>query len=265
MPEISIIMATYNCEETLRRAIDSILAQTFTDWEFVICDDCSTDGTFAILQDYQRRFPEKFVILRNEVNSKLPFSLNHCLKNARGKFIARMDGDDLSCPERLARQREFLLEHPELQVCGTSMMRFDENGEYDLYQAVRHPDRFTLLHQVPFCHATILMRKEAYDALGGYVVSPRTERGQDLDLWFRFYAAGYAGDNLEEPLYKVCEDRAAIRRRKFKYSVYVAQTRRLGFKLLNYPKRYWYLIYTPILSFFVPRWIKLLRQQRKRQ
>ena len=73
MVKVSIIMATYNCEDTLGKSIDSILAQTFTDWEFVICDDCSTDGTYAILQQYKHDYPDKFVILRNKTNSKQYF------------------------------------------------------------------------------------------------------------------------------------------------------------------------------------------------
>ena len=255
-------MATYNCETSVAKAIDSVLAQTFTDWEFVICDDCSTDGTWDILKDYSRRLPDKFVLLRNERNSKLPFSLNHCLQHASGELIARMDGDDISLPERFERQVDYLACHPEYAVVGTSMTRFDEKGEYDKYEAVKDPDRFSLLTQVPFCHATIMMRKSVYEALGGYVVSRRTERGQDLDLWFRFYAKGFSGNNLSDSLYKVCEDRAAIRRRKFKYDLYMTQTRFMGFHMLHYP--WWYYPYAlkPIISHFVPRWLKLRLRRR---
>lgn len=85
MPTVSIIMATYNCEKTLRRSIDSILNQTYTDWEFLICDDCSTDSTLDILREYQKKYGEKIIVLKNEKNSKLSFSLNHCLKYAKRK------------------------------------------------------------------------------------------------------------------------------------------------------------------------------------
>ena len=251
-------MATYNCADTLARALDSILAQTFTDWEFVICDDCSTDGTYSILLNYQRNHPGKFRILKNDQNSKLAFSLNRCLGEASGEFIARMDGDDISMPERLEKQVAYLDSHPEHAVVGTSMMRFDDHGDYAILQAVRYPCRDTLLTQVPFCHATIMMRKSAYDALGGYVVSKRTERGQDLDLWFRFFAKGFSGNNLDDVLYKVCEDRAALKRRKFKYDLYMTQTRYLGFRLLHFAWWKYPLVLKPIVSFFTPRQLKLL-------
>lgn len=263
MAEISIIMATYNCEKFVSNAIESILSQMFTDWEFVICDDCSTDNTYQILQSYKKKYPDKFVLLRNASNSKLPFSLNQCLKHASGKYIARMDADDISLPERLQKQWTFLEEHPACSVVGTSMVRFDDSGDYDTYYAVKNPNKETLLREVPHCHATILMRKNAYDMLNGYVVSKRTERGQDLDLWFRFYASGLQGANLQEALYRVCEDRAAIKRRKFKYALYATQTKIKGFRLIGFPK--WKFLYAlqPIISYIVPRSLKLRVRQKK--
>ena len=265
MPRISVVMAVYNCSDTLPRAIDSILFQSYQDWELVICDDCSTDGTSDILEKYQRCYPEKIIVVKNNQNSKLPFSLNRCLKASSGEYIARMDGDDVSMPERLEKQLAFLDQHPEYAVVGTSMVRFDNRGDYDIYEAVRNPDKFTLLTQVPFCHATILMRKSVFDMLGGYVVSQRTERGQDLDLWFRFFAKGFKGNNMPEALYKVCEDRNAIRLRKFKYDLYLTQTRFLGFKLLHFPWWSYPLVLKPLVSFFTPRWLKLVLRRRAKR
>lgn len=263
VPTVSVIMATYNCEQTIKCAINSIINQTYKDWELVVCDDCSTDSTYQILEEYQQIYQGKVIIVRNDINSKLPYSLNHCLKYASGKYIARMDGDDISVPERLERQVEFLDKHPEESVVGTSMIRFDETGDYGVYEAEKSPDRYTLLHGVPFCHATIMMRKEAYDSLNGYTVSKRTERGQDVDLWFRFFAKGYSGKNIMEPLYKVCEDRAAIKRRKLKYSLYMTHTRLLGFKMLNYPVRKYIYAFLPIISFLLPRKLKILIRNNK--
>ena len=261
MPKVSVIMAVYNCEKTIKESIDSILSQTYTDWEFIICDDCSSDSTYGIVREYETRYPGKIILIQNNQNSKLPYSLNHCLKFVHGEYVARMDGDDISTPDRLEKQVAFLDDHPELAVCGTDMMRFDENGEYSLYHSVVNPNKYTLLHEVPYCHATIMMRAEAYRALNGYTVSPRTVRGQDVDLWFRFYAAGFQGDNIHEALYKVREDQAAIRRAGIRSACYVAQTRAIGFRMLNYPKRKYYLVLLPIISEFVPRKIKLLRRE----
>ena len=106
--KISIIMSVYNCEETIRESIDSILAQTYTEWEFVICNDCSTDGTQEILDDYKQRFPERFILIRNQTNMRLAYSLNQCLQYVTGYFVARMDGDDYCAPDRFEKQIRFL-------------------------------------------------------------------------------------------------------------------------------------------------------------
>lgn len=252
MPTVSIIMATYNCEDTLRRAIDSILNQTYKDWEFIICDDCSSDNTYDILQEYQSKYPDKFVILKNQVNSKLPYSLNRCLEVAKGTLIARMDGDDESCPERLERQVDFLNNNHEYSMVGTAMTPFDEHGQKPIRYAKEIPEARDMLRRSPFFHATILMRKEAYDRVGGYTVSKRTVRAQDYDMWFRFFALGMRGYNLQEALYLVLEDTNAIKRRTLKTRCYEVQTKIKGYRLLHYP---WYLYvfaFKPIFAALTP-------------
>lgn len=252
MPRVSVIMATYNCSDTLRQSIDSILGQTYTDWEFVICDDCSTDATYNILSEYAERYPDKFVIIKNEKNSKLAFSLNHCLKYAKGEYIARMDGDDISLPERFEKQVDFLDSHKEYALVGVAMIPFDEKGEYSPRYGIEMPCDRDLLKRSPFFHATIMMRKEAYDKIGAYHVSKRTMRAQDYDMWFRFFEAGYKGYNMQEPLYKVLEDASAIKRRTFQSRMYEVGTKILGYKRLKYP---WYLyVYAlhPIIAALIP-------------
>lgn len=252
MPTVSIIMATYNCEDTLKKAINSILNQTYKDWEFIICDDCSSDNTYTILQEYQSTYPEKFVILRNEVNSKLPYSLNRCLKAAKGTLIARMDGDDESVPERLQRQVDFMNSHQEYSVVGTAMTPYDEHGYKPTRYAKEIPEARDMLNRSPFFHATILMRKDAYERVGGYTVSKRTVRAQDYDMWFRFFASGMKGYNLQEALYLVLEDANAIKRRTLKTRCYEVQTKIKGYRLLNYP---WYLYlfaFKPVFAALTP-------------
>ena len=260
MPRVSIIMAAYNCEKTLSQAVDSILQQSFQDWEFIICDDASTDNTYKMLHEYAERQPQKFIILHNDQNSKLPFSLNRCLEVANGELIARMDADDISYPERLAKQVAFLDEHPDLQVVGTSMEQFG-NASQGIIHAVMNPNRYTLLTKPPFHHATILMRKSAYDAIHGYTVSKRTVRGQDVDLWFRFYQQGFEGGNLDEVLYLVREDTNAVRRRKLSASWQITKTNWIGFRRLHYPWYQYWRIFKPLISWFTPRWIKKLNRK----
>lgn len=251
-------MATYNCATTLRESIDSMLSQTMQDFDFVICDDSSTDNTYEILQEYDCKHPGKFVILRNKVNSKLPFSLNHCLEHATGEYIARMDGDDLSKPDRLQKQCDFLDEHQEYALVGTSMTLFDENGEFGKITADQNPGPKSLLTSTPFCHATIMMRASAYKDIGGYTVAKRTVRGQDIDLWFKFFEKGYKGHNFKESLYLVRENRAAQKRRKLKFRMYEAQTRLIGYRKLGFPVYHYVYALMPILLYFIPKKLKLI-------
>lgn len=231
-------MAVYNCEKTVREAIDSILAQTYTNWQFIICNDCSTDQTQSILEEYQRKYPDKFVLLQNDRNMRLAYSLNQCLKKATGDYIARMDGDDKSAPERFEKQISFLQEHPEYDLVGTAMRRFNEEGLADTVYKPEAVDKLTMRRKVPFNHATIMTYPSVYQALDGYTVSKRTSRTEDYDLWFRFFHAGFSGYNLQEPLYLVREDMNAIRRRTIRGRWYGFQTTCFGFRLLGFPKRW---------------------------
>lgn len=255
MPRVSIIMATYNCEDTVEQSILSMINQTFKDWEFIICDDCSTDKTVDILNMYKDRYPSRFIIIQNDDNSKLAFSLNRCLQLAKGEYIARMDGDDESFPERLERQVTFLDEHPEYSVVGTAMIPFDENGDRSIMLATPEPQRRDLVSGPCFFHATIMMRKEAYDIVDGYYVSKRTQRAQDYDMWFRFFANDLRGYNLQEGLYHVRENQEAMKRRTLRSRCYEVQTRLKGYKLLNYPWFLYYNAFKPVFIALIPNGI----------
>ena len=121
---VSVIMGAFNAASTLSASIDSVLKQTYKDWELIICDDCSTDNTFDVAKSYVEKYPNIRVI-RNEKNSCLAYSLNHCLKYVQGEYVARMDTDDLCLPDRLEKQVAFLDAHPDLAVVGGGVMLFD--------------------------------------------------------------------------------------------------------------------------------------------
>ena len=241
-------MAIYNCSQYLPDAIESIINQTYTDWELILCDDASTDDTYAVAKRYQEQYTDKIILLQNQQNMKLSYSLNKCLEHATGRYIARMDGDDKCLPERFEKQIAYLAAHPEYDLVGTAMQRFDENGLGIINYSVDNPDYFTLRNRVPYHHATIMTYKYVYDKVGGYTVSPRTERGQDYDLWFRFYHEGFSGNNLREAQYLVREDTNAIRRRTAKRRINGMKTTMIGFKLLGYP--WWWTIKPISVSLF---------------
>ena len=232
-------MGIYNCGDTLSAAIDSILAQTYTDWELIMCDDASTDNTYEVAKTYQEKYPDKIILIQNEKNSYLAYSLNHCLKYATGYYVARMDGDDISTPDRFEKEINYLKSHPDIQLVGSAMQWFDDvNGPNRILYKPEHTDKWTLHKEIPFHHATIMTYKQVYDSLGGYTVSERTRRCEDYDLWFRFYAKGYNGDNLQEVLYLVREDENAVKRRSAKVYWNGYKTARIGYKMLGYPKRW---------------------------
>lgn len=238
--KISVIMAVYNCACYLPEAIESIINQTYTNWELIICDDASTDDTYYVAEKYQHKYPNKIILIRNDNNKKLSFSLNRCLEYATGNYIARMDGDDKCRPERFELQVSFLKSHPQYDLVGTAMQRFNGSELGMINYSIDNPNYYTMRRDNPFHHATILTYKYVYDRVGGYTVSSRTVRGQDYDLWFKFYYAGFQGYNLKEPLYLVREDSNAIRRRNANVRINVIKTTIVGFKMLNYP--WWWLI-----------------------
>lgn len=251
-PLVSIIMGVYNEQKTIEYCIESILSQTYSNWEFIICDDCSTDGTFSILKKYVET-DARFKILHNEKNSRLAASLNHCLSVAEGKYVARMDADDASLPERLAKQVEYLETHPDVDVVGCARIIFDENGEHGIRSGKEVPAKEDLLTDSPFAHPTIMMKKSVYDALGGYTVSEQTMRAEDLDLWFRFFAAGYVGYNMPDVLYRYRESEADMKKRSLKAAIGIAKVFWQGYKRLDYPylKRIWAI--KPVVAALLPR------------
>lgn len=233
--EISIISGIYNCADTLSDAIASILNQTITDWQWILCDDASTDATYAIAKEYADKYPDKFILLKNEKNMGLNYTLNRCLKHATGKYIARMDGDDLCSPERFAEELKCLAANPDIAIVSTDMEFFDETGTWGKISHPEFPQNKDFLKGSPFCHAPCMVRREAYEAVGGYSVEKKLLRVEDYHLWVKMYAMGFKGQNISKPLYKMRDDRNAYNRRKFRYRLNEAYVRLLLVRELKLP------------------------------
>ncbi|MDD5924226.1 MAG: glycosyltransferase [Clostridia bacterium] len=247
--KVSIIMGIYNCSATLNEAIDSILKQTYQNWEFIICDDGSKDDSLVIAQRYEELYPDKFVILKNEKNMGLNYTLNHCLQAVTGDYVARMDGDDISVPHRFEKQVEFLNSHLEYAIVSSPMIMFDEAGKWGQTKVIGKPQIIDFVYHTPFfCHAACMVRREAYEAVSGYTVDPKLIRFEDCNLWFKMYSKGYRGYNLTEPLYLMRDDRAAQSRRKFKVRMRGVYVKYIGFKLVNMPKRYYFALVVEFLK-----------------
>lgn len=259
--KVSVIMGIYNCADTLGEAIDSIIDQTYPDWELIMCDDGSTDNTYQIAHMYQNRYPDKIVLLKNNTNRKLPYTLNRCLAEATGKYIARMDGDDRSRPNRFEEQVRFLEVHPEVDLVGTGMIYFNDGNIIGYRKAPSNPEPEIIGIGTPFFHGTIMMRSAVYRALNGYSLEPYVTRSEDIDLWIRFFASGYHGANLDQYLYCVREDFDAVKRRRIKDGFRLAKMLYISFNKYHYPKRQYIYILKPVISCLTPKHIKYLFNQ----
>lgn len=233
MARISVIMGIYNCASTLQEALDSLYSQTYQDFEIILCDDGSTDNTYDIAYENQLKH-ENIVLLRNDKNLGLNITLNRCLSVAKGEYIARMDGDDISLPTRFEKQINFLDEHIEYAIVSTPMIHFDENGEFFRGKVKEgKPDIAIFNFGSPFCHAPSMVRKAAFNDVGGYTVNPRLLRIEDYDLWRKLYEKGYIGYNLGEHLYMMRDDKHASKRRTLRARCNGIYAHWLAYKGLN--------------------------------
>ncbi len=199
-PVISVVMPVLNAAPFLAAAIESVLAQTFPRFEFLIFDDGSTDRSVEILNEYAARDPRVRLSLHG--HRGYVTWLNEGIRSARGEFIARMDADDICLPQRFEIQLRFLREHPEYVAIGSSYVNIDAAGEALLVEhqetdADRFLRRLRAGHLGLIAHPTSMMRREALLRAGGY--EKRFETTEDLDLWLRLAGLGRLG-NVDELL-----------------------------------------------------------------
>lgn len=238
--KISIIMGIYNCGKTLDMAIESIINQTYSNWEMIMCDDGSSDNTYNIALKYQKNYPDKIILIRNEKNMGLNITLNNCLKYAKGEYVARMDGDDISLPNRFEKQVEFLESNPQYAIVSSPMILFDESGDWGKTKVIEKPQIIDFVDHSPFfCHAACMIRRDALMSVGGYTENKKLLRYEDANLWYKMYGKGYRGYNFSEPLYKMRDDRNAILRRNFSSRMRAVYVRYVGFKLVDMPRKYY--------------------------
>lgn len=217
MARISILMGIYNCADTLKEAVECIAAQTFSDWELILCDDGSTDATKQVAAALAAD-DERIILLQNEKNCGLPKTLNRCARVATAEVFARMDADDRCAADRLQKEWEIICAG-EYDIVSCGMEFFDENGVYGKKIYVEMPQKSDFAGNSPFCHAGAMFTRKAFDAVGGYSEDASRLRVEDFDLWFRMYQAGFRGRNLSECLYSMRDDRSALRRKKYRYRV----------------------------------------------
>lgn len=252
MPKVSILMGIYNCASTLQEALDSLYAQTYQDFEIILCEDGSKDNTYEIALENQKQH-DNIVLLRNPHNMGLNQTLNNCLAVAKGEYIARMDGDDISLPTRFEKQVKFLDEHPEYSVVSTPMIYFDENGEFRRGRGKGEIIARDFVHGSPICHAPCMARTEAFKSVGGYSVDDRLLRVEDYHLWFKLFSTGHKLFMMDECLYMMRDDQNAYSRRTFKSRLNVVYVKSIGYRMIGLPFYYQIFALRPILVGLLPK------------
>lgn len=265
MPKLSVISGAYNANACphFRKSIESVLGQSFSDFEFIICDDGSTDDTLDLLREYEKR-DRRVKILANEKNLGLAAALNRCIEISKGKYVARHDLDDYSIRDRFERQINYLDTHKEIAILGTGVWLFDEGGVWDKEIMPRKVRSEDFLFNNPYKHGSVMFRAKELKRAGGYRVAKETMRNEDYDLFMRMQLF-CKGENLSEPLYCFCEDKSARKRRKYRYRINEAIVRYKGFKILKLMPRAIPYVIKPLAVGLIPQFLLKKLQIKRRK
>jgi len=214
-PEITVLTAVYNGELYLRETIDSIIAQTLEDWEYIIVDDGSTDGTLQIIEEAIQR-DRRIRMIRRSTSGGPYVAANEGVQAARGKWVVRTDADDLSPAHRLKRQRDFLISHPQYRACVSFWQAFDRTGliPNSVTTIPEHSGAFCwyLMLRAPSIHSAVCYERGAILEIGGYRELPLS---QDYRLWCELSRRGWLGTIPEVLSYvRFHENRSTLTRKR---------------------------------------------------
>lgn len=264
-PEISILMSVYNGDVFVTEAVESILGQTFTDFEYIIIDDASTDKTSEILAQYAAQDP-RIRIFKNEKNMGLTASLNLGLVHAKGKYIARMDSDDLSLRERLMTQYWFMEEHPPVVAVGSAVVVIDEQGRQlgEKSLAISTEEiKSKMLFNNQFIHSTLFLKADVLKESGGY--NETFKKSQDYELMLRL-SSRYPVVNLKEKLLQFRLHGDSLSWTSRDQQQYAIRARWLAITKYHFPflSGCWH-IGLRLVWLLVPRKIKMMYKKKKMQ
>lgn len=266
---VSVIMGVYNQwnREALEDAVKSILNQTLTDFEFIIYDDGSDSEVGGYIKELEK-LDERIILIGKEENHGLAFSLNMCIGASKGKYIARMDADDIALPKRLQTQFDFMESHPEYAWCGCNAKLFDDKGVWGERKMPEIPQDRDYLPFSPFIHPTVMYRKTLFEDNEGYHVSSETLRCEDYEIFMRLHQLGYKGYNIQQKLFAYREDKQSFEKRKFKFRVNEAKLRYRNFKEMHLLIPFgWLYVIRPIIGGLMPAsfvaWLKRMETKRK--
>jgi glycosyltransferase involved in cell wall biosynthesis len=262
-PKVSVVMSVHNEERYVSKAIQSILEQTFSDFEFIIIDDGSAGRTTEILGGYQQE-DTRIMALRHQLKKGLAQSLNEGIRMARGRYIARMDADDISLPTRLEKQVAFLDMHPEVGLVGTLCYEVDEKDAIVrkwVLPSSPSDVRKALLDLNPLVHSSVMIRKEVFDDIGYY--NETLQYSQDYELWLRI-ARQYEIANLSEPLVMLRVDLEKAMKKDAKARRHSLYVRFMHLRQSKAPAHHYLHLLRPFLLVVLPSWFTIWLKKLKR-
>lgn len=264
MPEISVIMGVYNCKDidALYRSVKSIIEQTYKNWEFIICDDGSTDNTLTTLKDIAN-LDKRIKIIGYKENKGLANALNYCLTFSQGKYIARMDADDISHQDRFEKQINFLEQHREFAFVGSTANIFNKKGVWGLLKMPEYPEKENFFWNIPFIHPSMIFRREVLLEINGYSTDEINKRCEDYTLVMDLYSKGFKGYNFQNPLLEYYLENGSKKYRPMKDRIAEAKVRYIGYKKNKILLKGLPYIIKPILIGLIPQFI--FRQIKKWQ
>ncbi len=256
--EVTVLMSVYHeKKELLKEAIESILNQTYKDYEFLIINDGQNKDLIDLLKEYDDK---RIRIINNPQNIGLEKSLNKGLQLARGKYIVRMDADDISYLDRIEKQVNFINLHPEYALISTKAEVFDENGTYGISKRSGEIKKEDLVKGTPFIHPTMLINKSILKSIGGY---PEYERVEDYAMVMNMYANGYKGYIMDEILLKYRMDKNGYKKKKYKYRFVEAKVKLIYFRKMKVKFYSYIFILKPFIAGMIPK--RLLRKYHERK
>lgn len=260
--KVSVIMGVYNGAASLDRAVQSIVDQSLRDWELIICNDCSTDNTGEKIRDWARK-DSRIVYLENKKNLRLAATLNRCIRKASGEYIARMDDDDVSYPDRLEQEVEFLDAHPEYAFVSGQIDGFDGQRLIpDYWHRKEFPQKRDFLSGSQFVHPAVMFRRECLEKVNGYRADASTRRTEDYDLYMRLYAEGYQGYNLQKSLLRYTINTG---KDKYRYRIDEAKVRWRGFCCLGLMPWGLPYVFRPLAVGLIPKgWLLKWKTRRRK-
>lgn len=264
---ISVAMGVLYLSEdisNLKRSVGSILNQTFSDFEFLICAKRLSEKAENYLRSVAQQ-DDRIILLDGSSANHLGGQLNLCIERAKGKYIARMDDDDFSHPRRLEIQLEFFKSNPDIAFVGCDVRLLQEGRDAGKRVLPRQPVVKDFLFVQPFIHPSLMFRKEALESIKGYSDAENTRGCEDYDLLLRLYQNGYCGVNLEEPLLDYTLPPTGKSKRAMRLRVNETKTRWKLFRDLNMlPKAIPYVIKPLAVGLIPAPLLEKIKQQKWR-